>query len=236
MKKIWAYSTSTPIQRVGVIFIIIGLFSLLSWVIKEDLSFGDIFNTYYMPDKRDSFFYKLYYIFIPLGLLMSWGYSLILKVKRWVLTGSSSEKINSENSETTPQAINKTSPNLRNQKNIHFQNNLEAFKYASQNYIANMNPKKLNIGIIQDVLTDPKTGVHFLVQLADKGKTTLVSGYNDKYVDHITKGNLVFWGFVDKHEVHNPLRIEAVGHVIATIYPELNPNNGKWTIKKDFTK
>ena len=87
MKKVWDYGTSTPIQRVGVIFLVIGLLSLFSWMIKKDLSFDDLLESYYLPRSRDSFFFHLFFYFIPLGLLMSWGYQILLNIKRWILNG-----------------------------------------------------------------------------------------------------------------------------------------------------
>ena len=53
MKKVWDYGTSTPIQRVGVIFLVIGLLSLFSWMIKKDLSFDDLLEAYSLPRSRD---------------------------------------------------------------------------------------------------------------------------------------------------------------------------------------
>ena len=76
----------------------------------------------------------------------------------------------------------------------------------------------------------------FLIQLADVGKTTLVSGFNDKHGDKIYKGNLVFWGFVESVNDINALKISGIGHVLAILSPEYDQNQGKWIIKKDLTK
>ena len=79
-KKIWSYSTATPIQRCGVILLAIGILSFVSWVIKKDLYFEDIFDPYYMPEYRDSFVFHAYKYLIPAGLLMSCGYSFLLLI------------------------------------------------------------------------------------------------------------------------------------------------------------
>lgn len=85
IRKIWSYGTSTPVQRIGVIILAIGLVSLFSWMFKEGLDFEDIFNEYYFPEDRDSIFFHLYFYFIPLGLILSWGYQLLVIIKRWVI-------------------------------------------------------------------------------------------------------------------------------------------------------
>lgn len=231
MKKIWAYGTSTPIQRVGVIILAIGLLSLLSWIYKNDMAFEDIFDSYYFPESRDSFFFHLYFYFIPVGLLMSWGYSLLVKIKSWIINGAEKKQPNKvQNANATPRQPNK--PKL---KNLHFKNNLAAFKYASENYKAVMTPNQISLGIIQDEFQLKDGSNCFLVQLADIGKTTLVSGFNDNFSNQLSKGNLIYWGFVEQVEDKDFPHISAIGHVLATLSPELDPNNGKWVVKKDLT-
>ncbi|RZG64158.1 hypothetical protein EXE25_17650 [Acinetobacter bouvetii] len=228
MKKVWDYGTSTPIQRVGVIFLVIGLLSLFSWMIKEDLSFEDLFEPYYLPRSRDSFFFHLFFYFIPLGLLMSWGYQVLVMIKAWIINGES-KKLPSE-----PRKVVQRQPYTPPKKNLHFKNNPAAFKYASENYIATMNSSAMNVGIVQDINFTKDKNPAFLIQIADKGKTTLVAGFNDNHAEKISKGNLVYWGFVDV--ANNDQEISAVGHVLATLYPELDPNNGRWIIKSNLTK
>lgn len=233
MKRIWDYGTSTPVQRVGIIILVIGLLSLFSWMIKEDISFDDLFEPYYLPGSRDSLFFHLFFYLIPLGLLMSWGYQILFEIKRWVFKGKKQKTIEPADEAKKEIPKQRTNTNIPNQKNLHFKNNLAAFKYASENYIATMDRNTMNIGIIQDIILQKDNNQAFLVQLANKGKTTLVAGFNDKYAEKITKGNLVYWGFVDT--ANNDRDISAVGHVIATLHPELNPNNGKWVVKTDLT-
>ena len=229
MKKVWAYGTSTPIQRIGVIIFGIGLISLISWMVKEDLAFNDLFDSYYLPRSRDSFFFHLFFYLIPLGILMSWGYRVLIKLKEWVFN----ENLIDFNQKTEPKV---KQPQLQNHKNLHFKNNLAAFQFATKNYISNMESGKLNFGLVQDVFQTQDGNFQFLIQLADVGKTTLVSGFNDKHGDKIYKGNLVFWGFVESVNDINALKISGIGHVLAILSPEYDPNQGKWIIKKDLTK
>jgi len=232
LKKIWEFGTSTPIQRFGVIILLIGLASLLSWIYKADLDFEDIFDSYYFPESSDSFIFHLYFYLIPVGLLMSWGYFLLVKTKHWIIKGSEKKQPNkAQNANATPNKPNK--PKL---KNLHFKNNLAAFKYASENYKAAMAPNQMSLGIIQDEFQLKDGSNCFLVQLADIGKTTLVSGFNDNFSNQLGKGNLIYWGFVEQVEDKDFPHISAIGHVLATLSPELDPNNGKWVVKKDLTQ
>lgn len=223
MKRLWNYGTSTPIQRVGVIILSIGLISLISWLIKADIDIEYIFNENSFPRSRDSFFFHLYLYFIPLGFLMSWGRIFLLKTKDWVMNGYTQKKPESQ----------KSKPNYTPQKNLHFKNNNEAFKFAMNLYSTNYTAKQMYFGMVKDI-TIVNNKYQFLVQLADQNRTVLVNGYNDKYANNISKGNLVYWGYVDK-TISNTLGIEAVGHILATLHPEYNPNNFRWSIKENLT-
>ena len=238
MKRVWDYGTSTPIQRVGVIFLVVGLLSLFSWMIKEDLSFDDLLEPSYLPGSRDSFFFHLFFYFIPLGLLMSWGYQILLNIKQWVFNESYEKLTSNKHSSSTENLKSTSKPRQKYttpQKNLHFKNNLTAFKFASENYVANLLINQMNVGLVQDKFELKDGSFHFLVQLASKERTTLVSGFNDSYAKEISKGNLVYWGFVEQVTDKNHSGIEAIGHVLAILYPEFNPNNGKWTVKNDLT-
>lgn len=223
MKKVWEYGTSTPVQRIGVIFLSIGLISLFSWMIKEDLSVDDFFAPYFMPGSRDSLFYHLFLYFIPLGLLMSWGYQLLVAIKQWVLREERTSNIDREK----PDPASTTMP-----QNLHFKSNLAAFKFATEHHIASMDKNKMSLGLVQETFSLKDDSQLFLIQLADKGRTTLVSGFNDKYAEDIKIGNLVYWGFVDLTEDD---KVSATGHVLAILQPEFNPSQGRWAIYKDLT-
>lgn len=224
IRTIWSYGTSTPIQRVGVIILAIGLLSLFSWMIKEGLSFSDLRNPYYLPRSRDLFFFHLFFYLIPLGLIMSWGYQILIKIKKWVFSETAPDRDSS-----TPKTSTRYIPP---KQNLHFENNLKAFQYAAKYYSPNFNSGQMSLGIVQNVI-EHNSKYQFLIQLADSEKTTLAIGFNDKYAGSISKGNLVYWGFVEKVDDRD---ISAIGHVLATLYPELDPNNGRWTVKQDLTK
>jgi hypothetical protein len=228
MKRLWGYGTSTPIQRVGIIVLGVGLVSLFSWMLKEDLSFDNLFEPYYLPGSRDSLFFHLFLYLIPLGFLMSLGYRVLVKIKEWIVNGESKKP------QSEPKKVEQRQSYTPPKKNLHFKSNPAAFKYASENYIATMDRNKMSVGIVQDISFTKDKKPAFLIQIADKGKTTLVAGFNDKHAEKISKGNLVYWGFVDAE--NNDHEISAVGHVLATLHPELNPNDGRWVVKSDLTK
>lgn len=93
INKLWNYGTKKPAQRIGVIILVVGLLSLFSWMIKEGVSPEDLFDSYRQPRSRDSFFFHLYFYLIPIGLLMSWGYSIILLIRNWIVSEKHSEDI-----------------------------------------------------------------------------------------------------------------------------------------------
>ena len=232
MKRLWNYGTSTPIQRIGVIVLGVGLLSLFSWMIKENLSFEDLFNSYYLPGKRDSIFFHLFFYLIPIGLLMSWGYQILIKLKEWILSGGPKEASPKKEAPSKRQRSVYTPP----QKILHFKNNLMAFEFASQNYTTTLLANHMSVGIVRDIFKSNNEKPLFLVELANNKEKILAGGFNDIYADEISIGNLVYWGFAE--EVHYEIypEIRALGHIVATLYPEFDPNNGKWTIKNNFTK
>lgn len=119
-------------------------------------------------------------------------------------------------------------------KNIHFKNNQSAFEHACLTNKASFFQGIMSFGIIRDVIED-NSGKQFLIELADSDGTKIVSGFNDKKSEKIHLGNIVYWGFTSTTET-NILNIQAVGHVLATLDPELNPNTNKWSIREDLTK
>lgn len=119
-------------------------------------------------------------------------------------------------------------------KNLHFNGNLAAFEFATLNNIASFLPNQMSIGIIRDVI-EHETDRQFIIELADSREQKIVSGFNDKNASEIQVGNLIYWGFVDIAE-NNILNIQAVGHVLAILSPEFNPNTNQWSVRKDLTK
>lgn len=84
---LWELGTRNPIQRIGLIILTLGLMSAISWFINKQ-DFAVFFDPDYFPSNRyDHFFYRLYPLFFPLGLLMTWGYFIIDSVFLWISTG-----------------------------------------------------------------------------------------------------------------------------------------------------
>lgn len=209
--KIWRYGSKEPIQRIGIIILIIGLISLFSWVYKRNLDFNELFNTYYLPEHRDFIFFHLYLYFIPIGLLMSWGYSLILKIKKWIF---------------------KEDSNLN--KKLNFKDSLAAFKFAATVYKPNFEDKKASFGLIQNVQKDENGKLSFFIQLASQDSTTFVVGYNNKYANYLKQGDLVYWGF--DQFVPDRFDTVALGYVLAVLKPEFDVTKSRWTVLQDLTK
>lgn len=227
INKIWSYGTKHPTQRVGVIILAIGIVSAILWMFENDVTLEVFFVSYYFPRSSDLFIYHLYLFFIPIGLLMSWGYGFLLKIKYWVVNGKFKDK-------AKPKKVSR--PHTPPKKNLHFKTTLAAFQFAVPMYLTKFSVNDLNFGIIQDKSELQDGSYHFLVQLADMRTTMIVSGFNDKYADDINVGNLVYWKMTELIDDANPVEIPAVGFVAATLYPEFNPNNKSWKIKKDLTK
>ena len=227
LKKIWGYGTKTPFQRVGVLILTLGLVSALSWFMESDMYYMDVIDPYYFPDYRDSYFYHLYLYLVPIGLLMSWGYDLLQKIKSWVATGATPLKTKSTLAPTH-------STSKQELKNLHFKDNLSAFQYAVSITSASFLPGQMSLGLIQESGQTKDGNTYFLVQLANSKNTTLVYGYNDKYTNSITRGNLVYWGFLE--EVTDIHEIDAFGAILAILHPEYNPNTLRWEIKQNLTK
>ena len=93
MKKIWAFTTRYRLQRIGLIFLLLGLCSLFSWINCHE-SYGFYLEDYNnaiklnfnFPDHYDNWFYHLFKWCIPLGLIM-WSYPLWRPIIRWINSG-----------------------------------------------------------------------------------------------------------------------------------------------------
>ncbi|MDO7240299.1 hypothetical protein Q5M79_06280 [Acinetobacter baumannii] len=210
LNKIWEYGSKEPIQRIGILTLIVGLISLFSWLYKENLGLVEIFDTYNLPQKRDALFFHLFLYFIPLGLLFSWGYCLLVKIKRWVFNQKSTSK------------------------KLFFKDNLSAFSFATTVHKPLFEKKKMSLGIIQEVIHNNNSIQGFLVQLANMDRTTLVVGINDKYQNSLNKNDLVYWGFASIQK--DQLKFEASGYILAVLKPEYDIDKKEWLIAKDLTK
>lgn len=119
-------------------------------------------------------------------------------------------------------------------KNLHFNDNQAAFEFATLSHMASFLPHQMSIGIVRDIVENGADR-QFIIELADCHEQKIVSGFNDKNASFIQVGNLIYWGFVDIAE-NNILNIQAVGHVLAILNPEFNPNTNKWSVRKDLTR
>jgi hypothetical protein len=90
--KIWRYGTNLPLQRIGLIILVIGLISFFAWAFETRTVFWiDAYSgwdPYVYPDKYDSIFYRIHLVFIPLGLLMTWLFkpvsTILNSISKWV--------------------------------------------------------------------------------------------------------------------------------------------------------
>ena len=194
---------------------------------KENLDVSELleFRAYDYPQYRDSLFFHLFKYFIPLGLLLTWGFHFLLKLKEWIYSGN---KVIDNNSVVKKKSRPYTPP----KKNLHFKSNLDAFEFSKQIFNANLAEKQISIGIIKENLDPNHDEPFFLVELANNPDSVLVLGANHKYHQILSKGNLVYWGYVEDVKNENIPEVRAIGHIIAVLNPEFDPNEKKWTIKK----
>ncbi|OEY96127.1 hypothetical protein BJD20_13290 [Acinetobacter proteolyticus] len=180
----------------------------------------EYFDPYYFPDTRNPVFYLSLYL-IPFGALLSFGYPILTNIKYWIINGKLKPR--------DPKNINK-------KQVLHFKDDLSAFKFAVDLYTPSLQKNELSFGIIQEKVALKDGTIQFVVQLADKRKTTLVSGFNDKHAETIHKGNLIYWGCIEGTIPEPPMNLEGLGHIVATLNPEFDVNTSKWSIRKDLTK
>ncbi len=84
MIKFFKYITTSPVQRVGLIVLTIGLSSLIAFSTHRNFDLDSVFDLDSM--RRYHIFYTLYFYFIPFGLLMALGvFDFLFK---WVKTGN----------------------------------------------------------------------------------------------------------------------------------------------------
>lgn len=156
LKKIWNYGTSTPVQRIGLIISGIGILSYITWVFTgrhygyyytdPNLWIDVIFDSDYFPKKRDFVFFHLYLYFIPVGLIMTWGYKLLVRLKSWIMTGSKKKPSNAEV--------------------LHFKDNAAAFEMACEFMDTDIIHKKPVIALVSDLSND---GLEVItIKIADK--------------------------------------------------------------------
>lgn len=85
LRKFWHLGTTSKFQRFGIVILSSGVISFISWMI-EDKSFFD-WNSFYMPDRNDNWFYHLFVWSLPLGLFLTWLYPLWRPLIEWIKSG-----------------------------------------------------------------------------------------------------------------------------------------------------
>lgn len=215
IKKIWEYGSKEPIQRIGIIIFLIGLFSLLSWMFKENLNLSELFSYGGLPQKRDSIFFHLFIYFIPLGLILSFGFEILSRLKKWIFNEQSSNK-------------------KLDSKRLFFKDSLSAFSFAVKIHKPVFEKNQMNFGMIQKIIKKDNAIQGFLVQLANKERTTLVTGFNGNYENDLREKDLVYWGFIER--IENDINLEAYGFILAVLKPEYDIDKKNWIIEQDLTK
>lgn len=84
LKLFWSSGTYKPIQRIGLIVLIIGFVSFISWSVEDSIHIEYFFQDYDFPRRHEHWFYKLHVWFIPVGLLLTWLYPATESFKNWI--------------------------------------------------------------------------------------------------------------------------------------------------------
>ncbi|MFW2152834.1 hypothetical protein [Acinetobacter gyllenbergii] len=217
LKNIWEYGAKQPFQKIGIIILILGLFSMISWSIKANLDFLQAFDPYYFPrSHRDFLFFHLYLYFIPLGLTMSFGYRFLILIKNWVFK---KEEINKSDN---------TKPNLI------FKDSESAFDFGASIYPPSLNIGMVYFGIVRNVVLTLEERFQYTVELANQDSAIFVHGFNDKNSEFIKIDSLIYWRCEKPIIGINQYRIEATGMILALLEPKFNPNDMKWLVSKDL--
>ncbi|WEI24202.1 hypothetical protein PYR74_10050 [Acinetobacter bereziniae] len=211
MKRLWNYGTSTPLQRVGVIVLAIGILSLVSWMIKENVSLSDLTESYYRPRSSDSFFFHLFFYLIPLGLLMSWGYKILSVTKTWIFK----EKLEKQ---------------VSKQSILHFKNSQSAFEFASNIYPNELDLNEVYFGMITDIILNNQDQLQYTIQIPNIGNTIKVYGFSQNLNKNLHLNTLVLWVCETPITHKNQNNIEALGKILAILTPEFDPDTGQWKI------
>ncbi|MBL8320781.1 MAG: hypothetical protein JNJ93_00795 [Acinetobacter sp.] len=63
-----------------------------------------------------------------------------------------------------------------------------------------------------------------------------MTGINDKYLDLLSVGNIVYWRLEENFGEKRILDIVAKGYILATLNPEFNPTTNLWTVKNNLAQ
>ena len=227
MKKLWSYGTSTPFQRIGLIILSIGILSYLAWVFignhygydytRLNVWLDVIFDSDYFPEKRDFIFFHFYLYLLPLGLLMTWGYSLLIKLKNWIM------------------GENKKKP--ASMEIMYFKDNEAAFEMVCKYMDTSINPDKPVVAISMQDMKRPSEPI--MIKVA--GEPPFYAHTATHYTgDHlIKKGDLLGVVPFEKTEyitsyMENDERKQWLFFVASEINPSFHSKKQMWSIKKNF--
>lgn len=227
LKKIWNYGTSTPVQRIGLIISGIGILSYITWVFTgrhygyyytdPNLWIDVIFDSDYFPKKRDFVFFHLYLYFIPVGLIMTWGYKLLVRLKSWIMTGSKKKPSNAEV--------------------LHFKDNEAAFEMACKYMDTNIVLDKSVIAISMQDMKKPSEPIMIKVAGEPPFHAHTATYYTEDHL--IKKGDLLGVMVFKKAEhitsyMQDDERKQWLFLVVSELNPRYHMTKKMWSIKNNF--
>jgi len=228
MKKLWNYGTSTPFQRIGLIILSIGILSYLAWVFignhygydytRLNVWLDVIFDSDYFPRKRDFIFFHLYLYLIPLGLLMTWGYSLLIKIKNWII---GEKKTKSTNTEI-----------------LHFKENEAAFEMACKYMDTDIAIGKPMVALaVQSKIDENELNV-IMIKVADTSPFHTYASTKFTFKHPIENGALLGIVPYERNEdgSYSDDRKRWMFAVVSELNPRYHTTKQMWSIKKDFIK
>ena len=227
MKKLWNYGTSTPFQRIGLIILSIGILSYLAWVFignhygydytRLNVWLDVIFDSDYFPEKRDFIFFHFYLYLLPLGLLMTWGYSLLIKLKNWIM------------------GENKKKP--ASMEIMYFKDNEAAFEMVCKYMDTSINPDKPVVAISLQDMTRPSEPI--MIKVASEPPLYAHTATNYTRDHLIKKGDLLGVVPFEKTEyitsyMEDDERKQWLFFVSSELNPSFHSKKQMWSIKNNF--
>lgn len=228
MKELWDYGTSTPIQRIGLIILTIGMLSYLTWIFTgyhhgydyTDLApwVNVIFDSDYFPKKRDFIFFHFYLYLIPLGLLMTWGYSLLTKLKNWIIGGNKTKSTNTEI--------------------LHFKENEAAFEMACKYMNTDIAIGKPMVALAVQSKIDANELNVIMIKVADTSPFHTYASTKFTFKHPIKNGALLGIVPYERNEEgsYSDDRKRWMFAVVSELNPRYHTTKQMWSIKKDFIK
>ena len=214
-------------KRIGLIILSIGILSYLAWVFignhygydytRLNVWLDVIFDSDYFPEKRDFIFFHFYLYLLPLGLLMTWGYSLLIKLKNWIM------------------GENKKKP--ASMEIMYFKDNEAAFEMVCKYMDTSINPDKPVVAISMQDMKRPSEPI--MIKVA--GEPPFYAHTATHYTgDHlIKKGDLLGVVPFEKTEyitsyMEDDERKQWLFFVSSELNPSFHSKKQMWSIKNNF--